>query len=528
MVDALTRANAVIVTLNFVALFLVGFVPLATSLVTQQTPFSLLPIAAASWLLGLGVVLALLVGALLGRVRGLSEELHDSTELLTSERGLIQQENASRDRARDTLRATESRLHATETRLAATEARLRTLAGNVPAAILTYDTSGRVVAAEGAGLGSLTNEPLVGRSVQELAAWYPTAAAHLSRALGGEEFTVVEQLADHAIETRYAPLREDAAVFGALAVSVDLRERDRAARALRESDERFPRMLESAPIAAALVGADGRIRLANRAFGEALGFAPRELSGLHFPEITHPEDRDLDATLHEQLLRGEIPSYVVEKRFLRKDGKAVWLEQTATVVRDAHGSPLYGVRMFQSMAGRERDQQVAEHYSRYDAITDLPNRVLLEERLEEWLAKMRREQQRLALVAFDVDNFSTVSDQPGRPAGDKVLGELARRLRAMLTDGDTLARVGVAEFALVLPRRGAAGAAEVVEKLVGAIEDGVSIDGQAVRVDLRLGFAMFPEDAADVGQLLRRADAALAGAKRAGHRLARYAEGAPV
>lgn len=512
-VDRVVRSNPGVVTGVVIALSLVGFLPLAAALISRSVPPVVLA-AAASWLLVICVALALLLGATAERARDLTEELRHTAEQITAERQQVSAERAAREAA--------------EGRVRSMDMRLRALLGAVPSAVLVYDPGGVVVAAGGAGLSALRDEPLVGRSARELASWYPTAEAHVRRALAGEEFTVVEQLADHRVETRYLPLREDAGFAGALAVSTDLRERDRRERALRESDERFLRMFENAPIGVALVSLEGAVLMANAAFGEVLGFAPDEVAGLRFTDLTHPEDRDLDLELHGRVLRGEIPSYAIAKRLVRKDGGDLPLELTVTVVRDRGGRPLYGVRMLRVFSGEERDRHLAEHYSRYDPHTELANRFLLEDRLDEAVDLARREKQRLALVMLDVENFALIVDRLGRASVDRVLRELAQRLRSTLASGDTLARVGLHELALVLPRRGAAGAAEFVERLVAAVADGLEVDGQSVFADLRLGFAMFPEDAQDVEQLLRRADAALSVAKRSGRRCVRYTEGVPV
>jgi diguanylate cyclase (GGDEF)-like protein/PAS domain S-box-containing protein len=517
LVDELTHANPRVVTLLLVALFLVGELPLVASVIAGSASRTVLPIATASWLLGLGLALALLVSSLLGRIRAVSEELRSSSESSAVERDLLLRERVARSRA-------EHELQAAQTTLRAMELRIRTLLSNIPAAILAYDASGAVTAADGGALAGLTDQPLVGRSARDLAEWHPAAAEHVRRALAGEEFTAVEQLRDHRIETRYVPLRQDTIVVGALAVSIDLRERDRAARAVREADERFRRLFENAPVAAVVVAPDGGVLLANPAFGEMLGFTATDLSKLSFHELTHPDDRELDAALHERLLRGEIPSYTVEKRLRRKDGGMLPLEVIATVVRDAEGRALYGVRL---LRGRP-DDELVERYTRYDALTRLPNRLLLEERLERAVAHALSVHQRLALVAFDVDNLGVIVDRLGSAAGDQLLRELPMRLRDVLGDGDLLACVGRHEFALVLPGRGAAGAAELVEKLLAELQDGITLDGQQIHPELRLGFAMFPEDAADAEQLLRRADAALLVAKRSGRRYTRYAEGVLV
>src|SRR5439155_22163542 len=238
----------------------------------------------------------------------------------------------------------------------------------------------------------------------------------------------------------------------------------------------------------------------------------------------HPDEAEADRAIHERLMRGEIPAYRGAKRLIRKDGEIMAFDATATVLRDVGGHPLYEILMLKDASGRAHDEQTATHYSRHDPTTDLPNRVAFDEQLEQSIAKMTAEKQRLGLVAFDVVNLGAISQRLGRPAADTILRELARRVASGLSDADTLARIGRAQFALAVARRGAAGTAAMVEKLLTAVADGFAIDSQRIHADLRLGFAMYPEDAEDAEQLLRRAEAALHHAKRNDRRYIRYGD----
>jgi diguanylate cyclase (GGDEF)-like protein/PAS domain S-box-containing protein len=505
----LLRAPYLVVGVAF-ALAIGATIPLAQSAVSS-------PAVIALALLGLVVaaaVVLLLVRALTLHARGLSAEITGVTGALQGERQTL---NETKTEAAERLRGLQEQRRAVEDRLTA-------LIRAFPGAVIWYDKGGNVVAADGAGLtGLFPGDKLVGRGVKELKERHPNAEWNLRRALAGEEFTAIEQLAELRIETRYLPLREGKSVSEVVAVSIDLRERDRLEQALRESDERARRMFEELPIAAAFVGVDDRILLANRAFSEAIGIDAKQLATLTLTALTHPDDAQGDKAVRERLLRGEVPVSRGAKRLVRRDGDVVAFDATETVIRDAHARPLYVVVMLKDATGRAHDEQVAAHYARHDPATDLPNRVAFDERLEQSLAKMSAEKQRLGLVAFDVVNLGAVAQRLGRGSSDAMLREMARRIAAV-ADAEALARTGRGQFALTVPRRGAAGTAEVVEKLLSAVADGFTVEGQRVHADLRLGFAMYPEDASDGEQLLRRAEAALHHAKKNDRRYVRYGD----
>ena len=115
----------------------------------------------------------------------------------------------------------------------------------------------------------------------------------------------------------------------------------------------FDLALAEAPIGIAIVGLDSRLLRANRALCEMLGYSQRELLERNLPDLTHPDDRWKDKALTGQLFRGEIPSYRMEKRYINKDGRLVWLDLTAFLIRDAQNNPLYGLTMIEDITERK-------------------------------------------------------------------------------------------------------------------------------------------------------------------------------
>src|SRR5277367_3371859 len=154
--------------------------------------------------------------------------------------------------------------------------------------------------------------------------------------------------------------------------------------------------------------------------------------------------------------------------------------------------------------------------ARHDPLTDLPNRVLLRERLNEAL-KLVANGQRLAVLYVDLDQFKNVNDSLGHPAGDELLMAVAERLRGCVGDTDTISRVGGDEFCIV--QTGIASATDA-ERLARCIAERVrapyDLQGQLAMIDVSIGIAIAPDDGADANELLKNADMALYGAKANG------------
>ena len=177
-------------------------------------------------------------------------------------------------------------------------------------------------------------------------------------------------------------------------------------------------------------------------------------------------------------------------------------------------------------ARKRADAQIA-HLAHYDALTDLPNRVLLRERLDHELAYVRRGGQ-LAVLYIDLDHFKGINDTLGHSTGDELLKAVAGRLRGCLRDTDTIARLGGDEFAIVqAPLDQPTDAALLAQRLRDAVvRSPYRINGHQVIVDVSIGIALSPNDGCDVDHLLKNADMALYGAKAEGRGTCRYFEAA--
>lgn len=167
-----------------------------------------------------------------------------------------------------------------------------------------------------------------------------------------------------------------------------------------------------------------------------------------------------------------------------------------------------------------RAQEHIRHLAYHDTLTGLPNRVLFNDRLQLAIAAARRNDQRLAVLFFDLDNFKKVNDSLGHAAGDTLLKLVAERVSSILREGDTLSRMGGDEFTLLLPQlaqgdEGVRGVQVLAEKIIRSLKAPFPLDGQDVYIGISIGISIYPDDSTDASGLLKNADAAMYWAKSA-------------
>ena len=208
----------------------------------------------------------------------------------------------------------------------------------------------------------------------------------------------------------------------------------------------------------------------------------------------------------------------------RKSGEVYAEFQTVGTVFDDRGNTRNYVALFTDITSMKQDQQRLEHIAHYDALTGLPNRVLLADRLQQAMLRSLRHKCSVAVVFLDLDGFKAINDNHGHDVGDELLLLLARRIKSALREGDTLARIGGDEFVAVLADLAAAQDCEpVLDRMLLAASSPVTIPGETgksgdrlVQVSASMGITLYPQDGADADQLMRHADQAMYLAKQAG------------
>lgn len=293
-----------------------------------------------------------------------------------------------------------------------------------------------------------------------------------------------------------------------------------------ETENLYQTIFHTAGIGIALVDLLGQPITANAALQGMLGYTEAELQTQPFTEFTFPEDVANDWTLFNELLDGTRESYQIEKRFIRKDGVMVWGRLTASLVQTPGATAPYCLAMVEDVTARHHAEAALTYQALHDSLTGLPNRVLLNTRLEHALCGSVGGEAGCALLLLDLDRFKEVNDTLGHAVGDRLLQDIGERLQCAVPAADVAARLGGDEFAVLLTDTNASGAAQVAEDLVRVLQAAFLLDGQPVQVDASIGIANAPEHGQDADTLLRCADVAMYQAKRSGTGVALYSAAA--
>src|SRR5688500_10428302 len=238
---------------------------------------------------------------------------------------------------------------------------------------------------------------------------------------------------------------------------------------LKESESRFHSAFADAALGMGLVAADdGRFIHANKAFCEILARSPAEVLGATLFDLVHADDHPVLASAIVQLKAGA-PTAHPEVRGLHREGREVWMSLDISIARDWQLHARNLIVQAQDISVRRVAEAELQHNAKHDPLTKLANRAHLDDQLARANPRVQRHpERRCAVMSLDLDRFKTVNDSLGHKAGDELLVEVARRMRAMLRPTDTLARLGGDEFAILLEdmerARGAAALAERLQK----------------------------------------------------------------
>jgi diguanylate cyclase (GGDEF)-like protein/PAS domain S-box-containing protein len=284
-------------------------------------------------------------------------------------------------------------------------------------------------------------------------------------------------------------------------------ERVRLFQSLRESERRYRSLFEGMPIGLYRASLDGHFLDGNPALVQMLGLeGPEELR-------RHNIEHFCSAPL-ERYLQGGVQ--ITETELVRKDGQRLWVQEVRQLIHDDEGQPLYFEGSLQDISERKAYQAQVERLAYYDPLTALPNRLLLQERAEQALARARRTQQSVILAYLDLDRFKEINDTLGHKVGDELLRLVADRIRGLSREADTQARLGGDEFALLLCDTDEHGAVRVVSRLLEALKQPFVVGGETVYLRVSIGLATHPRDGEDLDALTRAADVAMYQAKAEG------------
>lgn len=428
-------------------------------------------------------------------------------------------------------------------------------------------------------------------------------------------------------------------------VATDITQSKQTAEKLEESERLFRATFYHAAVGISRVAIDGRWLEVNDKLCEITGYSREELLTKTVQDITYHEDLDDDLKHMELLLRGEIDTYAMEKRYIRKDGSNIWINLTASIVQDDSGKPIHFIAVIEDINERKladdklreaaaffsstgegvmitdqtgtildvndafthimqysredvigknprllksgkhdaaffkdmwehlnthgswhgeiwdrtkngyihpyiltissvkdksdqvtryvgvfaditslkKNEALLDHLAHHDPLTNLPNRLLLKDRLVRSMADAKRKGWVIAVVFLDLDHFKNINDTLGHGVGDVLLSEIAQRMEKHIRIGDTAGRFGGDEFCLVFDGlNSTTDTIPLVEKLSLVFADPFTINNHVLRVTASMGVALYPNNSNDPDALLSFADAAMYEAKEAGRNTYRF------
>ncbi|MGY6274434.1 EAL domain-containing protein [Methylomonas sp. MgM2] len=425
-------------------------------------------------------------------------------------------------RTRD-LQKANSELKDTEKTLRQSENYLRTILNSEPECVKLLGKDGSLIDMNPAGLAMVeaaSIEEIKGSNIYSLLLpQYRTAFNRLVRRVFAGETGCLEFEArglkgsTRWMETHATPMRDSMGkVIAFLGVSRDITSRKKTESELKLAARVFSEAHEGILI----TDADAKIVDVNPTFSEITGYSREEVIGKN-PSV-------LQSGKHSKEFYSKMWNALIEKRHWRgevwnkkKNGELYAELLTMSALCNEQDRIIYYIGLFSDITHFKQQQQMLELLAHYDPLTKLPNRTLFADRLLQAIAHSKREKSLLAICFLDLDGFKPINDQFGHEAGDKVLVEVARRLKSSLREEDTVSRHGGDEFVLLLgDLHSIEECTETLTRIHRAIVEPYAINEHSASISVSSGITVYPLDNADPDTLIRHADHAMYQAKLAG------------
>jgi diguanylate cyclase (GGDEF)-like protein/PAS domain S-box-containing protein len=413
--------------------------------------------------------------------------------------------------------------------LRASEAELRLIMDNVPARVSYIDREYRY------RFLNRHNEEWLAESRKEL------AGKRVVDVLGEDRFAQIKPLFDRVLKgetvsseqmlaqpdggvkwesVHYAPNRDaDGNVIGIYAVHTDVHEQKRNEEALRRANWMLSSHIGNTPLAVMEWDRDFKLVRWSPQAENIFGWTDDDVRGMPLTDnvLLHENDRDHVTGLVERLIAGDEPRATGLTRNYRKGGETIWCEWYHSALLDDRGEIVSILSFVQDVSSRVQAEERLQYLATRDALTGLPNRLLLHERLTQAIAQARRTGRRVGVLFIDLDRFKNVNDTLGHRIGDELLKAVTQALAGALRETDLLARLGGDEFMVIVEEfDDPAVLARIAQKLCDAVAHPMKVEEHDIYVTSSIGIAVYPDDSDDPDELLKHADVAMYRSKELG------------
>jgi len=290
-------------------------------------------------------------------------------------------------------------------------------------------------------------------------------------------------------------------------------------RKLEESEHLHRFIVDNSPDIVFMLDTDGNFTFLNETVYKALGFKKQELLGQHYSKLVSSPNKEMAKYVFAEPRDGQSTSHNVELKLTCKGGSEHRYFDTTSMSIDPGGAGIshgiYGVA--RDVTEKKQAEEMINYQAYHDTLTKLPNRVLMEDRLRVAISQAFRNEKKLAVMFLDLDRFKWVNDTLGHAVGDRLLQSVANRLESCIRKGDTLARFGGDEFALILPEvNQEESAVAIAQKILKVFKEPLRIEEHELYVTSSIGIALYPDSGDTIQSLIASADLAMYSVKGRG------------
>lgn len=299
-------------------------------------------------------------------------------------------------------------------------------------------------------------------------------------------------------------------------VARDIRHRIEARKELEENEKKYSLIANNSSDLICLVNAEGVIIFASPSHFTFLGIESERYIGKSYLFGVHPDDLGLMKDAFQSMFTTR-NGFICEYRRRRNDGSYLWVESTGTPVFDERGNVSEVVMVSRDIRERKQNEERLAFFAHHDALTELPNRRLWKDRLDQAVQEAERYGRKMAVMMLDIDRFKSINDTLGHDVGDELLKQFAQRVQGCLRESDTFARQGGDEFTILLPDiEQEQDAVQVAQRILSSLQEPWEIGENSFTTTSSIGVAFYSTDATARRTLMKFADEALYAAKDSG------------